>query len=276
MNVKRRRILDNGITMPSIGFGTWKIKDGSEAYDSVLHALNAGYRHIDTAAAYNNEASVGKAIRDSGIRREEIFLTTKLRAELKGYDVAKKELEASLERLATDYVDLYLIHAPKPWNTSLDVNEYVEANIETWKAFISMYEEGRCKAIGVSNFIPEQIQRLFEKTGFIPHVDQIYICPGRVPEDTEPYARENGICLEAYSPFASGRLFRSNELKELAERYQVTPAQLALRWSLQRGYIPLPKSTNPERIKENYKVFDFEIDRETMKILDNMKIPAKE
>ena len=143
MNIKKHIVLDNGISIPSLGFGTWQIKNGKEAYDAVFTALEAGYRHIDTAAAYQNEESVGRAIRDFGLRREEIFLTTKLRAELKGYDVAMKELEMSLEKLETDYVDLYLIHAPKPWGTKGDGSEYTEANIDSWKAFIKLYEEGK-------------------------------------------------------------------------------------------------------------------------------------
>ncbi|HOP56683.1 MAG TPA: aldo/keto reductase [Bacillota bacterium] len=275
MNIKKHIVLDNGISIPSLGFGTWQIKNGKEAYDAVFTALEAGYRHIDTAAAYQNEESVGRAIRDFGLRREEIFLTTKLRAELKGYDVAMKELEMSLEKLETDYVDLYLIHAPKPWGTKGDGSEYTEANIDSWKAFIKLYEEGKCRSIGVSNFQPYHITPLTEATGFIPHVDQIFICPGNIPQETVDYAKEMGIRLEAYSPFATGRIFKSEELADMAKKYGRTPGQVALRWSLQKGFIPLPKSTKSSRIRSNLDVFSFEISPEDMKVLDNLKFPKE-
>lgn len=272
MNVKSEYILKNGVVIPSIGFGTWQIPEGEEAYRSTLSALRAGYRHIDTAAAYGNETSVGKAIRDAGIPREEIFVTSKLKAEIKGYEAAKKELSASLGRLGLRQLDLYLIHAPKPWNVQSDGLEYTEANIETWKAFVDMYNEGKVWAIGVSNFRPEHLLPIIAATGFIPHADQVFLCPGGVPKDTVEFARARNILVEAYSPFATGRLFKDPILASMAEKYGKSMAQVALRWSLQRGFLPLPKSVTELRIRENFDVFGFDIAAEDLEILDDLRL----
>lgn len=272
MDIQKHYTLKNGVIIPSIGFGTWQIPEGNEAFDSTLTALKSGYRHIDTAAAYGNEASVGRAIRASGLHREEVFITSKLRAELKGYETAKKELTKSLTRLGVEYLDLYLIHAPKPWDVHTDGLEYTQQNIETWKAFIDMHREGKIRAIGVSNFYPEHLRPLIETTGFVPHVDQIFLCPGAIQTPTVEYARSLDILIEAYSPFATGRLFKHPALPKMAEKYGRSMAQIAMRWSLQRGFLPLPKSVTPERIQNNLDVFGFEIRPEDMEILDQLNL----
>jgi diketogulonate reductase-like aldo/keto reductase len=272
MEIKKEYILHNGVRIPSIGLGTWQIPEGNEAFDATLSALQAGYRHIDTAAAYGNEASVGRAIKASGLRRDQVFITSKLRAELKGYETAKKELTKTLTRLGVDHLDLYLIHAPKPWDVHTDGLEYTSQNIEAWKAFIEMHKEGKIRSIGVSNFYPEHLRPLIEATGFVPHVDQIFLCPGAVQKPTVDFALSRNILIEAYSPFATGRLFKHPALPALAEKYHRSMAQVALRWSLQKGFLPLPKSVTLERIQNNLEVFDFEILPEDMEILDHLDL----
>jgi len=273
MNIKTEYLLSNGVHIPSIGFGTWQIPEGDEAFHSTLAALKAGYRHIDTAAAYGNEASVGRAIKASGLRRDEVFITSKLRAELKGYETAKKEFVKTITRLGVDHLDLYLIHAPKPWDVHTDGLEYTSQNIETWKAFIDLYKEGKVRAIGVSNFYPEHLKPLIETTKFVPHVDQVFLCPGALQQATVDFASPYGILIEAYSPFATGRLFKHPALPGLAQKYGRSMAQIALRWSLQKGFLPLPKSVTPDRIQNNLNVFDFEIQPADMELLDHLELP---
>lgn len=262
--------LANGVEIPKIGFGTWQIPSGEAAYDSTMAALKAGYRHIDTAAAYGNESSIGQAIRDFGIARDEIFITSKLPAEKKGYAIAKDEFEKTIKRLGVDVLDLYLIHAPKPWGSSRDAMEFMQDNIESWKAMVELYHAKKIRSIGVSNFGPEHIQPLIDATQFTPHVDQIYLCPGAPQENTVSYAKNHGILIEAYSPFSTGRLFQSPVIHDLATKYGVTPGTLALRWSLQKGHLPLPKSVTPERIIQNLHVKDFVIADEDVLKLDRL------
>jgi diketogulonate reductase-like aldo/keto reductase len=268
MTIHQHYILSNGIKIPSIGFGTWQIPNGKEAYDSTYIALKAGYRHIDTAAAYGNEASIGKAIKDSKIKRADIFITSKLRAEIKGYEIAKIEFQKTIDALGVDYLDLYLIHAPKPWHIQSSGVEYNDQNVQTWKAFIELYVQGKVRSIGVSNFRPEHLEPLITETGFIPHVNQIHLRPGALQQETVDYAKIHGILIEAYSPFATGNLFKNNEFINLAKKYKVTPGQLAIRWSLQHGFLPLPKSVTPERIINNIDVFSFEIAEDDVKKID--------
>jgi diketogulonate reductase-like aldo/keto reductase len=265
--------LRNGITIPSIGFGTWQIPNGKEAYEATLHALNSGYRHIDTAAAYGNEASVGEAIRKSGLKREEVFITSKLKAELKGYQTALDEFQKTIDALQVDYLDLYLIHAPKPWHIHSSGVEYNDQNVETWKAFVHLYKSGKVRSIGVSNFRPEHLRPIIAATEFPPHANQIYLCPGATQDETVQYCQPYGILIEAYSPFATGRLFKVEAFAELAKKYAVSPAQLAVRWSLQKGHLPLPKSVTKDRIANNIDVQGFAISEADMKLIDYTKIP---
>ncbi len=267
MNQNSKYRLANDVEIPVIGFGTWQIPDGEDAYNSTLYALKAGYRHIDTARAYGNERSIGKAIKDSSIKREDIFITTKLPAECKGYDTAIKYCQESLEKLGVDYIDLYLIHAPKPWDVNSDGMEYMEQNIETWKAFEDLYKQGKCRAIGVSNFEPRHLIPLLKSANIIPHVNQIQINPNYIPRDTIKFCREKNILLEAYSPFATGRIFNNDKVIKIAEKYQTTIAKVCMVWSLQNRFLPLPKSVNKTRIKDNLEVFDLTLSDEDLKFL---------
>ncbi len=259
--------LSNGISIPSIGFGTWQIPDGPVAVDATRAALEMGYRHIDTAAIYGNEESVGRAIRESGVAREEIFLTTKLWNEMHGYENTKAALEGSLKRLGTDYLDLYLIHWPNPMKFR---DQWREANAGTWRAFEEFYRAGRVRAIGISNFHERHIEPLLKTAEIAPMVNQIRLCPGDTQEATVGYSREKGMLLEAYSPLGSGKIFDVPEMKMIAEAHGKTVAQICVRWSLERGYLPLPKSKTPERVRENLDVFDFELTDEDHRIISEL------
>lgn len=263
-------LLSNGVKIPKIAFGTWQIAKGDEAYNSVLSAIKLGYRHIDTALAYENEESVGKAIKDSKIAREDIFITTKLPAQIKGYKEAKEAFYKSLNNLDCGYIDLYLIHAPWPWNNiGADCEK---ENIESWKAMIELYNEGLIKAIGVSNFRPEHIKPLIDATKFAPHANQIRFFIGNTQKEVYDYCKDNNILIEAYSPLATGKVLSNEAIIEMANKYNVTPAKIAIRYCLQKNTLPLPKSTHEERIKANLDI-DFELSEEDIKILDNIHNP---
>lgn len=260
-------VLNNGVKIPAIGFGTWQVAEGKEGYTSCLAALKSGYRHIDTAFAYGNEPSVARAIFDSGLSRKEVFLTTKLPADIKDYDGAREYFEASLKNLGTDYIDLYLIHAPWPWS---DVGgEYTEGNIAVWRAMIDLYNEGRVRAIGVSNFHVKDIKAIVDATGFTPAVNQIRYFIGNTQNEITEYCQANGILVEAYSPLATGALVEHDELVSMAEKYGVSIPQLCIRFCIENGTLPLPKSVNEERIKANIDV-DFAISGEDMKYLNSL------
>ncbi len=260
-------VLSNGVKIPKIAFGTWQVKPGDEAYNSVAMALKLGYKHIDTALAYENEESVGKAIKDSKIKREELFITTKLPSHIKGYNETKEAFMTSLKNLDCGYLDLYLIHAPWPWsNVGQDCTE---GNIESWKAMIDLYNEGLIKSIGVSNFRPEHIKPLIDATGFVPHADQIRFFIGNTQDEVYNYCKENNILVEAYSPLATGNILNAPEIVKIAEKYNVTPAKIAIRYCLEKGTLPLPKSTHEERIKANLEI-DFKLAKEDLAILDKV------
>ncbi len=260
-------ILTNGVKIPKIGFGTWQTPDGDVAYNSVRCALDAGYRHIDTAFVYGNEASVGKAVKDSKISREKLFITTKLPSEVKDFDGALKHFELSLKNLDCGYIDLYLIHAPWPWS---DVGrDCTEGNIQAWKAMIKLYEEGRVRAIGVSNFHPADIENIKNATGVTPMANQIRYFIGNTQPAVSGYCRENGILVQAYSPLATGELLDNSYLTSLAERYNKPISKICLAYCLQTGANPLPKSTHKERIIDNLDV-DFLLSDEDMKYLGDL------
>lgn len=248
--------LANGVRIPCVGFGTWQSPDGEIAKSAVLSALNAGYRHIDTAAAYENEASVGEAVRESGLDRKDIFITSKLRNPEHGYDTTMAAFEHSMKLLGLDYLDLYLIHWPNPIKFR---DCWKEANAGTWKAFEELYRAGRIRALGISNFLPHHIDALMESAEIAPMVNQIRLCPGETQPETVRYCREHHILLEAYSPMGTGQIFNVPQMQKLAERYGRSVAQICIRWSLQMGFLPLPKSVTPSRIEENARVFDFEL-----------------
>lgn len=267
MILKNTFALKNGIEVPKIGLGTWQIPDGDEAYNSVKWALEAGYRHIDTAMAYGNEVSVGKAIEDSGIPRDEIFVTTKLPAQNKGYDIAHECFNKSLTDLGLDYIDLYLIHAPWPWDQmGIDCTE---GNISSWKAFEEIYDSGKVKAIGISNFEPKHIEPLLAKCKHVPMVNQIRFHIADRQEDVTSYCNKLGILLTAYSPLATGRILGDKTIVDMATKYNVTTAQLCIRYCIQKDMVVIPKSTKKDRIISNAQV-DFVIDDEDMKMLDNL------
>jgi diketogulonate reductase-like aldo/keto reductase len=260
-------ILKNNVKIPAIAIGTWQVAPGEEAYNTVKSALLAGYRHVDTAYAYGNEESVGKAIRDSGIPREEIFITTKLPADIKNYDGARATCLESLKNLGVDYLDLYLIHAPWPWSavgTNCD-----EGNTAAWRAMIDLYNEGKIRAIGVSNFHPADIENLIKTTGFSPMVNQIRYFIGNTQQHITDYCRERDILVEAYSPLATGALVNDEHMVALSEKYGKSIPKICIRYCIEKGTLPIPKSTNPTRIRENLDV-DFKIDKEDVAYLDSL------
>ncbi len=272
MVFKQTKTLSNGVIIPLLGFGTWQIKDGEDAYSSTLAALTAGYRHIDTAAAYRNESSVGRAIKDSGIPRNQIFITTKLESHLKDYKQTFIEFEQSSIRLGVDYIDLYLIHAPWPWSEWRTNPDYTQGNIAAWKAMEELYRAKKIRAIGVSNFEIEHLERLFKGIDILPHVNQIPLWIGRPQKQLRSYCEGKKIAIEAYSPLATGRIFKLELLNELAKKYGKTAAQIAIRFTVELGAITLPKSTHPERIREN-GMLDFKlekIDLEKLLALENL------
>lgn len=251
--------LNNGVEIPRLGLGVYRAAAGAEARNAVLWALEAGYRHVDTAAFYGNEADVGRAIRESGIAREDVFVTTKLWNEDHGYDAALAAFDASLERLGFDYVDLYLIHWPVP-----------DLRLESWRALERLYGEGRARAIGVSNYMVQHLEELLAHCTVVPAVNQIELSPWswRSRRDVVELCRAQGIALEAYSPLTKGRRLDDPTLRSVAERVGRTPAQVLIRWALQRDLIVIPKSTNRGRIRENADVFDFELPAAEMERLE--------
>ena len=257
----------NEVRIPKIGFGTWQIPDGQAAYDSVRAALDAGYRHIDTARAYGNEASVGRAVRDSGIARDELFITTKCPAEVKTAAGARDAFEHSSADLDLGPVDLYLIHAPWPWSDM--GSDHRDGNIEVWKVFEELYGDGRSRSIGVSNFDVDDLQSLLAATEVVPHANQIRWFIGNTQDATTAFCTEHRILVEGYSPLATGELLSNTDIAAVATRYGRSVAQVSLRYLLQRDVLPLPKSTTPSRIVENADV-DFEISADDMQVLDGV------
>lgn len=252
--------LNNGILMPEIGYGTWQTPNGDVAEDSVAYAIKSGYRHVDAAACYGNEVSVGKGIAKSGVKREDLFVTSKVWNTERGYDKTLKAFEKSLSDLGLDYLDLYLIHWPA--NKKQFANND-EINLSTWQALIDLHKQGKIKAIGVSNFYPHHLKPLM-KTEIKPMVNQIEYHPGFMQDETVKFCKDNGIVVEAWSPLGTGRVLNDTRLIEIAQKYGISVAQLCVKWCLQNGIVPLPKSVTPSRIEENIKVYDFEITSEDM------------
>lgn len=247
--------LNNGVRIPQLGFGVWQIPD-DEAQVSVRNALEAGYRHIDTAAIYGNEEGTGKAIAASGIARDELFVTTKLWNSEQGYDSTLRAFDTSLTKLGLDYVDLYLIHWPLP-----EVDKYVD----TWKAFEKIYADGRAKAIGLSNFHPDHTQRLLSEASVAPVIDQVELHPQLQQAELRAFNSRHDIATEAWSPLGQGKgLLEEPKLVEIAAKHGKSPAQVVLRWHLDLGNVVIPKSVTPSRIKENIDVFDFELDSDDL------------
>lgn len=260
--------LSNGVEIPCIGFGTWQTPDGDVCVSSVLSAIEAGYRHIDTAQGYGNEESVGHAVKKSGIDRKDLFITSKLTNSEHGYERTLAAFEETMKKLDMDYLDLYLIHWPNPIAFR---DHWQEANAGTWKAFEELYKAGRIRAIGISNFRPHHIEELMKTATVAPMVNQIRLCPGETQDEVVDYCRSHNIQLEAYSPLGVGKIFEVPEMKALAEKYGKSIAQICIRWSLQRGYLPLPKSVTLSRIKENTQVFDFELEAADVQLIADLK-----
>ena len=266
MDVKKIYTLRNGVEMPGVGFGTWKAKDGEAAYDSIIEALKAGYRHIDTAAMYRNEASVGKAVRECGLKREDIFVTSKVWNKNRGYEKTMAAFEKSLATMELDYLDLYLIHWPA---IPLQFEDWDEINLGTWKAMIELYKAGKIKAIGVANFYPKHLESLM-KTEVPPMVNQIEYHPGYLQQDVVDYCHANGIVVQGWSPLGNGAVLGSEFLAEMAAKYNKSVAQICLRFAIQNDIVPLPKSVTPARIASNLDIYDFEISEEDMKAIAAM------
>lgn len=260
--------LSNGVKIPMVGFGTWQTPSGQIAKEAVLTALEAGYRHIDTAAAYENEASVGQAISESGLAREALFITTKLWNKIGTYEEAKVAIDTSLEKLNLTYLDLYLIHWPNPLAFR---DRWQERNAQVWRAMEEALEAGKIRALGVSNFHPHHLEALLKTAKIKPVVNQILLNPSDQQEPLVASNQAHHILSEAYSPLGTGKIFEVVELQTLGQKYGKTVAQLVLRWSLQKGFLPLPKSVTKERIIENIALFDFEISPADMATIDQLQ-----
>ncbi|NQT58708.1 MAG: aldo/keto reductase [Bacteroidetes bacterium] len=246
-NLRETVKLSNGVEIPRIGFGTFKIDDGDDVKSAVLSALKTGYRHIDTAAIYGNEKGVGEAIRESGIARNELFVTSKLWNSDQGYESTLRAFDKSLELLGMDYLDLYLIHWPKAFNK------------ESWRALIKLYNDKRVRAVGVSNFKGKHLDEIIDDSGIVPMVNQVELHPRFNQKEIRDYCAQKNIVVEAWGPLMQGKIFSEPLFIELAEQYGKTIAQVALRWHYQLDVVTLPKSVKPERMQDNVEIFDFSI-----------------
>ncbi|MEU6458062.1 aldo/keto reductase [Streptomyces sp. NPDC047065] len=256
--------LSNGVKIPKLGLGTWFIDD-DKAAEAVRAAVGTGYRNIDTAQAYGNERGVGEGIRTAGVAREDLFVSTKLAAEIKDYDAAVTAIDESLAKLDIGYVDLMLIHSPQPWN-DFRGGDYAEGNRQAWRALEDAHKAGRIRAIGVSNFLQSDLENVLAHGTVAPHVDQVLLHAGNTPAELLAFCEERGILVQAYSPIAHGTLLDSRRIKAIAEKYEVSVPQLCIRYTLQLGTQPLPKTANPEHMRSNADV-DFEISEEDMATL---------
>lgn len=252
--------LANGAEIPAVGFGTYKTADNNDEA-IIREAIRQGYRHLDTATFYFNEEAVGKAVRESGIPREEFFLTSKVWRDRLGYDSTIHEFEESCKKLETDYLDLYLIHWPRPADLTA---EWKDPDVETWKALEDLYKSRKVRAIGVSNFLPHHLNNLMDRTGILPMVNQLEFHPGYMQKAAVDFCQRLGIQVEAWSPIGRARVLQEPLLMELAEKYQVSVAQICIRFALQCGVLPLPKSSSKERMRQNLDVFGFNIEDDDM------------
>lgn len=255
--------LNDGKTIPQLGFGVWQVPD-AEAVTAVTSALRAGYRSIDTAQGYENETGVGKAITESGIARKELFITSKLRTREQGYDATLKAFMGTLDRLGLEYLDMFLIHWPAPAH-----DKYAAS----WKAFVQLQRDGRIGSIGVSNFLPEHLDRIIGETSVVPAVNQIEVHPQFQQREVRDYHRQHNIAIESYSPLGSGALLKDAEIAKIAQKHGVTPAQVMIRWQIQEGLIVIPKSVQDDRIRQNRDVLGFELDAQDLADIAAMDRP---
>ncbi|WP_068305645.1 aldo/keto reductase [Pararhodobacter sp. CCB-MM2] len=273
MIVTETLTLPNGVAMPKLGLGTWMIEDDTVA-EAVRTAIEIGYRHIDTAQAYQNERGVGEGIRSSGAPREQIFLQTKLAAEAKDYDTAKAAIEGSLATLGVEYIDLMIIHSPQPWMEFAGEDRFYEGNLAAWKALEEAYEAGKIRAIGVSNFQKEDLDNLLQNAKVKPMINQILAHVSNTPFDLIRYTHANGMLVEAYSPIGHGQILNNPVLQEMAAKYGVSVAQISIRYVLQLGLAALPKTKTPAHMKSNAEL-DFVISEDDMDALKTIE-PIKD
>ena len=269
MILEENYTLPNGVKIPKLGLGTWFISDEGSV-QAVKKAVELGYRHFDTAQAYQNERGVGEGIRTCGVKREELFVTTKLAAEIKSYDEAVASINGSLKKLGLNYIDLMIIHSPKPWMEFHEDDSYFEGNREAWRALENAYKAGKLRAIGLSNFQKEDIDNILESCTIKPMVNQILVHISNTPKELIQYSQEKEILVEAYSPVAHGELMKNQEVNQMAEKYGVSVPQLSIRYCIELGLLPLPKTANPTHMKNNAEI-DFEISAKDMEILKNVK-----
>jgi diketogulonate reductase-like aldo/keto reductase len=258
-------ILSNGVHIPKLGLGTWMIDD-TDANEAVRQAVAIGYRHIDTAQAYGNEAGVGKGIQSSGVPRGEIFVTSKVAAEAKSYETAAKSITTSLEKMGLDYIDMMLIHSPQPWAEWRGEKRYYDENKDVWRALEDAYKAGHLRAIGVSNFLVDDLENLLAGCEIKPMVNQILTHVGNTPMDLIRFCQENGMVVEAYSPIAHGEALRNAQIVAMADTYRVSVAQLCIKYVLELGAVALPKTTNPAHMHDNARL-DFHISEDDMERL---------
>lgn len=268
MILEENYTLYNGVEIPKLGLGTWFISNDGAA-DAVKSATEIGYRHIDTAQAYQNEAGVGEGVRTCGIERDKLFVTTKLAAEVKSYDEAVSSIDSSLKTMGLDYIDLMIIHSPKPWAKYDGDDRYEAGNREAWRALEDAYKAGKLRAIGLSNFEKSDVANILENCTEKPMVNQILAHISNTPHELIQYLQDNDILVEAYSPIGHGELFKNKEVAAVADKYDVSIPQLAIRYDLQLGLLPLPKTANPSHMKSN-AALDFEIFSDDMEQLKNM------
>ena len=268
MILQEKYTLSNGIQIPKLGLGTWMIPN-DETAEAVRQAVAIGYRHIDTAQAYANEEGVGEGIRTCGLDRSEIFLTTKVAAEYKSYESAAASIGESLRKLNVGYIDLVIIHAPQPWAEFRGARRYFAENKLVWKALEDAYKAGKVKAIGVSNFLIDDLQNILEDCTVMPMVNQILLHIGETPSSLIEFCRKNDIRVEAYSPIAHGAALKNEDVGKMAAKYDVTIPQLCIQYTLQLGAVSLPKSSNPDHIRSNVQL-DFTISDEDMALLEGI------
>ncbi|MED4232956.1 aldo/keto reductase [Priestia megaterium] len=261
--------LSNGVEMPLLGIGTWLLDD-EQAAQAVRDAVSNGYRHIDTAQAYMNEAGIGEGIRSSGVEREELFITTKVAAEAKTYEEVTESIDESLTKMGLDYIDLLIIHSPQPWTEFREENRYFEENKEAWKAMEDTYKAGKVKAIGLSNFLQDDIENILSSCEIKPMVNQVLVHVSNTPLDLIEFCQKNDILVEAYSPIAHGAVLDNKEVKVIADKYGVSVAQLCLRYDIQLGLAVIPKTANPDHMRINAEL-DFVISDADMEILKNVE-----
>ncbi|MDR0130458.1 aldo/keto reductase [Priestia megaterium] len=261
--------LSNGVEMPLLGLGTWLLDD-EQAAQAVRDAVSNGYRHIDTAQAYMNEAGIGEGIRSSGVEREELFITTKVAAEAKTYEEVTESIDESLTKMGLDYIDLLIIHSPQPWTEFREENRYFEENKEAWKEMEDAYKAGKVKAIGLSNFLQDDIENILSSCEIKPMVNQVLVHVSNTPLDLIEFCQKNDILVEAYSPIAHGAVLDNKEVKVIADKYGVSVAQLCLRYDIQLGLAVIPKTANPDHMRINAEL-DFVISDADMEILKNVE-----